>query len=85
MQYYREVLESFLKISKEQKGRKPVSHLPSNSSVFALILAETSISVEDMCRQLRDQKRKSVGNSRESKNSKLTGLIFTLKEPMSVL
>ena len=46
----------FLKFRKSRKGRKPVSQLPSNSSVFALILAETSISVEDMCRQLRDQK-----------------------------
>ena len=43
----------FLKFRTSRKGRKPVSQLPSNSSVFALILAETSISVEDMCRQLK--------------------------------
>ena len=37
----------FLKFRTSRKGRKPVSQLPSNSSVFALILAETSISLEE--------------------------------------
>ena len=46
----------FLKFRTSKNGRKRVSHLPNNSPVLALILAETSISVEDMCRQLRDQK-----------------------------